>query len=50
MFTSGWAGLSKALQAAGLEGIGPGFSPAEGTVLRDWGDGGAQAEKAAEHS
>jgi hypothetical protein len=29
-------GLSKALQAAGLEGIGPGFSPAEETVLRDW--------------
>jgi len=29
-------GLSKALRAAGLEGIGPGFSPAEGTVLRDW--------------
>jgi hypothetical protein len=29
-------GLSKALQAAGLEGVGPGFSPAEGTVLRDW--------------
>ena len=28
--------LSKALQAAGLEGIGPGFSPAEETVLRDW--------------
>ncbi|HEV7552711.1 MAG TPA: hypothetical protein VGP65_13570 [Candidatus Angelobacter sp.] len=29
-------GLSKALQAAGLEGIGPGFSPAEETALRDW--------------
>jgi Homing endonuclease associated repeat len=29
-------GLNKALQAAGLEGIGPGFSPAEETVLRDW--------------
>jgi hypothetical protein len=28
--------LSKALRAAGLEGIGPGFSPAEETVLRDW--------------
>ena len=28
--------LRKALQAAGLEGIGPGFSPAEETVLRDW--------------
>jgi hypothetical protein len=28
--------LSKALQAAGLEGIGPGYSPAEETVLRDW--------------
>src|SRR5258707_1176280 len=29
-------GLRKALQAAGLEGIGPGLSPAEGTALRDW--------------
>lgn len=29
-------GLSQALQAAGLEGIGPGFSPAEDTILRDW--------------
>jgi hypothetical protein len=29
-------GLSKALQTAGLEGIGPGFSPAEETALRDW--------------
>jgi hypothetical protein len=28
--------LRKALQVAGLEGIGPGFSPAEETVLRDW--------------
>jgi hypothetical protein len=28
--------LSKALRAAGLEGIGPGYSPAEETVLRDW--------------
>jgi hypothetical protein len=28
--------LRKALRAAGLEGIGPGFSPAEETVLRDW--------------
>ncbi len=28
--------LRKALQAAGLEGIGPGYSPAEETVLRDW--------------
>jgi len=28
--------LRKALQAAGLEGIGPGFSPAEETALRDW--------------
>jgi hypothetical protein len=28
--------LRKGLQAAGLEGIGPGFSPAEETVLRDW--------------
>jgi hypothetical protein len=28
--------LSQALKAAGLEGIGPGFSPAEETVLRDW--------------
>jgi hypothetical protein len=28
--------VRKALQAAGLEGIGPGFSPAEETVLRDW--------------
>lgn len=28
--------LSKALRAAGLEGIGPGFSPAEETVLQDW--------------
>src|SRR6476646_9012649 len=28
--------LSNALRAAGLEGIGPGFSPAEETVLRDW--------------
>ena len=28
--------LRKALQAAGLEGIGPGFSPAKETVLRDW--------------
>ncbi len=29
-------GLSNALRAAGLEGIGPGYSPAEETVLRDW--------------
>ena len=28
--------LRLALRAAGLEGIGPGFSPAEETVLRDW--------------
>jgi hypothetical protein len=28
--------LSKAQQAAGLEGIGPGYSPAEEAVLRDW--------------
>jgi hypothetical protein len=28
--------LSKALRAAGLEGIGPGYSPAEEAVLRDW--------------
>jgi hypothetical protein len=28
--------LRTALQAAGLEGVGPGFSPAEETVLRDW--------------
>jgi len=28
--------LRKALQTAGLEGIGPGFSPAEETALRDW--------------
>ncbi len=28
--------LSKALRAAGLEGIGRGFSPAEETVLHDW--------------
>src|SRR6476646_11287834 len=28
--------LSNALRAAGLEGIGPGYSPAEETVLRDW--------------
>jgi hypothetical protein len=28
--------LRKALHAAGLEGIGPGFSPAEEAVLRDW--------------
>ena len=28
--------LRKALQAAGREGIGPGFSPAEEAVLRDW--------------
>jgi hypothetical protein len=31
-----WGGLSNALRAAGLEGIGPGYSPAEETVLRDW--------------
>lgn len=29
-------GLRPALRAAGLEGIGPGFSPAEETALRDW--------------
>jgi hypothetical protein len=28
--------LRNALRAAGLEGIGPGFSPAEETVLHDW--------------
>lgn len=28
--------LRQALRAAGLEGIGPGFSPAEESVLRDW--------------
>src|SRR6476659_1167133 len=28
--------LSNALRAAGLEGIGPGYSPAEETVLHDW--------------
>jgi hypothetical protein len=41
--------LSKALRAAGLEGIGPGFSPAERDGAARLGKRGAQAQEAAEH-
>jgi hypothetical protein len=42
--------LKKALEAAGLDAVGPGFEVPMSALLLDWGRGGAQAGKTSDRA